>query len=66
MAGGCGTGIEGIDHRMEEMHTKAHIKQVVSSEDELTSSADDSLNIQGPLLLELLDGGRRGIEILVL
>ena len=66
MVRGCGTGIEGIDHQMKEMHTKVHLKQVASSEDELTSSADDSLNIQGPLLLKLLDGGRKGIEILVL
>ena len=51
---------------MEEMYTKAHLKQVVSSEDELTSSTDNSLNIQGPLVLELLDAGRRGIEIPIL
>jgi len=44
-AWGCGTGVCGSDRRKEEMHSKAHPKQVVSSEDELTSSVDDSLNI---------------------
>jgi hypothetical protein len=63
MAWGSGTGIGGNDQRKEETHRKAHPQYVLASEYELISSADDSLNIHEPLVIELLDGGRSRIEI---
>jgi len=53
---------------MEERNTQERRTQnkVVSGEDDLISNADDSLNIQERLVLELLDGERNRIEILTL